>query len=134
MPIRLTDERWGHIVENRDAMTGYLEDCLAVIERPDLVLRGHSEGHCVATVRTKRVKGPSRKKAISGAMTLARLVRELPAAEFYLDFDEEADVLYISFKRPQQATETVELDGGGILLDYRNKELVGISVLAASTR
>jgi uncharacterized protein YuzE len=51
-----------------------------------------------------------------------------------LDYDAEADVLYISFKDPQKATETVEADGGGILLRYRGKELVGITVLDASKR
>jgi uncharacterized protein YuzE len=52
----------------------------------------------------------------------------------WLDFDEEADVLYISLKKPQQATETVEVEGEGILLRYSEKDLVGIDVLNASTR
>ena len=41
VPIRLTDERWVHIVENHDEMAGYREDVLAVIEDPECVLRGH---------------------------------------------------------------------------------------------
>ncbi len=41
VPIRLTDERWVHIVENHDEMAGYYEDVLAVIEDPEYVLRGH---------------------------------------------------------------------------------------------
>jgi hypothetical protein len=40
VPIRLTDERWGHIVNNHDDLAGYDEDCLRVIESPDLVLAG----------------------------------------------------------------------------------------------
>ena len=47
----------------------------------------------------------------------------------WLDYDEEADVLYISLKRPQRATKTIDLDEKGILLHYRGKELVGITVL-----
>jgi uncharacterized protein YuzE len=56
------------------------------------------------------------------------------ATRFWLDFDEEADVPYISLKRPQLATETVDLEEEGILLDYRNKKLVGITVLDVSQR
>ena len=58
----------------------------------------------------------------------------LPAGRAWIDYDEEADVLYISLKRPQKATETVEVDDGGLLLHYREKELVGITVLDASKR
>jgi len=52
----------------------------------------------------------------------------------WLDYDEEADVLYTSLKRPQRATETIDLNEKGILLHYRNMELVGITVLDASRR
>jgi hypothetical protein len=41
VPIRLTDERWSHIVNARDEMAGYYDDCLRVIEEPDLVLAGY---------------------------------------------------------------------------------------------
>jgi hypothetical protein len=40
VPIRLTDERWTHIVNHHDEMAGYEEDVLSVIEEPDLVLKG----------------------------------------------------------------------------------------------
>jgi len=52
----------------------------------------------------------------------------------WLDYDEMADVLYISMKRPQRATDTTDLDEKGMLLHYRDKELVGITVLEASHR
>ena len=47
-------------------------------------------------------------------------------------YDKEADVLYISLKRPQKATDTKFLNDKGILLRYREKELVGVTVLDAS--
>jgi uncharacterized protein YuzE len=50
----------------------------------------------------------------------------------WLDYDTEADVLYISLQRPQKATETIEIEEEGILLSYRKDELVGITVLDAS--
>ena len=56
-----------------------------------------------------------------------------PAPHFWVDYDKEADVLYISFERPQKATDT-EMTDDGLLLRYRNKQLVGITVLDASTR
>jgi hypothetical protein len=40
VPIRLTEERWMHIVNNHDELAGYYDDCLRVIEEPDLVLAG----------------------------------------------------------------------------------------------
>ena len=54
----------------------------------------------------------------------------LPTGHAWIDYDEEADVLYISLKRPQRATDTV--DSNGILLRYRGRELVGVTVLNAS--
>jgi uncharacterized protein YuzE len=72
-------------------------------------------------------------KALAGALMLARQVAKLPASRLWLDFDAEADVLYISLRRPQKATETVETDDG-ILLRYRHQKLVGITVLEASKR
>lgn len=61
------------------------------------------------------------------------LMLQFPLKRFWVDYDDEADVLYISFQRPQKATNTVTTDNG-LLLRYRGKELVGITVLDASTR
>ncbi len=41
IPIRLTSERWFHIVESHDDMAGYYEDVLVVVENPEFVLPGH---------------------------------------------------------------------------------------------
>ena len=38
VPIRLTHERWFHIVENHDEMAGYYDDVLAVIDDPEFIL------------------------------------------------------------------------------------------------
>ncbi len=47
------------------------------------------------------------------------------------DYDEEADVLYISFQRPQQATDT-EIINDDILVRKRRDKVVGITILHAS--
>ncbi|GAB4407616.1 MAG: hypothetical protein OHK0032_02960 [Thermodesulfovibrionales bacterium] len=58
---------------------------------------------------------------------------KLPETKMWIDYDKEADVLYISFKRPQKATDSEMLENG-VLLRYKGKELVGITVLDASKR
>ena len=42
IPIRLTEERWAHIVENKPYMSAYYGQVLATIENPTWVLRGHA--------------------------------------------------------------------------------------------
>ena len=58
---------------------------------------------------------------------------KLPETKMWIDYDKEADVLYINFKRPQKATDSEMLDNG-VLLRYKNDELVGITILEASKR
>jgi uncharacterized protein YuzE len=74
------------------------------------------------------------RQAVTGALALAQQIGRLPASKLWLDYDTEADVLYISLKRPQKATETVDLDEEGVLLHYRASELVGVTVLDVSKR
>jgi len=41
VPIRLTEERWFHIVENHDDLAGHYDDVLDTVENPDCILRGY---------------------------------------------------------------------------------------------
>ncbi len=66
---------------------------------------------------------------ISGEL-ISRLLA-LPGRQVWTDYDREADVLYISFRKPQQATDSVMEDDGNIY-HYRDDELVGVTVLNAS--
>lgn len=43
VPIRLTSERWVHIVENHDELVGKLFDVLETVADPDYVLRGKNK-------------------------------------------------------------------------------------------
>jgi len=56
---------------------------------------------------------------------------KLSEDKMLIDYDGEADVLYVSFKRPQEATDSEMLDNG-VLLRYREDELVGVTILDAS--
>ena len=73
------------------------------------------------------------RQAVQTVTEAVPLLLRFPMRRFWVDYDREADVLYISFQRPQQATDT-EMTMEGILLRSRGKELVGITVLDASTR
>lgn len=42
VPIRLTDERWEHIVSNKPYMVSYYEKVLEAIENPTWVLSGYA--------------------------------------------------------------------------------------------
>ena len=48
--IRLTEERWFHIVENHDDLAGHYDDVLETVETPEVILRG-DEGALVAAKR-----------------------------------------------------------------------------------
>ena len=43
VPIRLTYERWYHIVENHDDLASYFYEVLDTIEKPNLVVRGNNK-------------------------------------------------------------------------------------------
>jgi uncharacterized protein YuzE len=61
------------------------------------------------------------------------LLLHFPTSRFWVDYDKIADVLYINFERPQQATDS-EMSEDGILFRYREDKLVGLTVLEASGR
>lgn len=57
---------------------------------------------------------------------------KLPAKKLWLDYDAEVDVLYIHFEEKPSSTHS-EMREDGIILDYRGDQLVGLTVLDAST-
>ena len=58
---------------------------------------------------------------------------KLPARKLWLDYDDEADVLYVHFEEKPASTHS-EMTDEGILLDYRDETLVGLTILDASQR
>jgi uncharacterized protein YuzE len=57
----------------------------------------------------------------------------LGARQMWVDYDQEADVLYISFRKPQQANDSIMQDDDHIY-HYHDNELVGVTVLHASQK
>jgi uncharacterized protein YuzE len=73
------------------------------------------------------------KESIEGVFKAMPHILNFPAAKFWVDYDREADVLYISFQRPQKATDS-EMLQDGVILRYRGDKMVGLTILDASKR
>lgn len=69
-------------------------------------------------------------KEISPIYQSIPLVRKFPSDHVWFDYDREADVLYISFERPQRATDSILKDN--ILIRKRNGKIIGLTILNAS--
>jgi len=54
----------------------------------------------------------------------------MPSKAMWIDYDEEADVLYINFEKPQKATDSKMTND--MIIHYRNRQVVGVTVLHAS--
>lgn len=70
---------------------------------------------------------------VDQAIFLARQVAHLPSKGLWISYDHDADVLYLSLEKPQEATNSLMREDG-ILLRYRGKRMVGVTVLDASKR
>ena len=70
-------------------------------------------------------------KTLGEVYQLVSHIIKLPETKMWIDYDREVDVLYISFREPQEATDSEMLDNG-VLLRYAGDELVGITILEAS--
>jgi uncharacterized protein YuzE len=66
-------------------------------------------------------------------VALAMEMLKLPAQQMWLDYDKEADALYVSFRKCQRATGTIELDDD-ILVRKDSKDIVGLTILNASSK
>ena len=53
VPIRLTDERWEHILENHSYMSGFYEEILNAVSYPEFITRGN-KGTKIAIVNLGR--------------------------------------------------------------------------------
>ena len=58
---------------------------------------------------------------------------KIPLRRYWIDYDREADVLYIGFRKPQRATES-ELLEEGVIIRKAGRRIVGITILNASHR
>ncbi|MBI3000508.1 MAG: DUF2283 domain-containing protein [Deltaproteobacteria bacterium] len=73
------------------------------------------------------------KKSILHLLKAASHLVQLPKTHMWLDYDEEADVLYLHFEERPRSTHSETRDDG-IILDYKGRRLVGVTILDASQR
>lgn len=66
-------------------------------------------------------------------MDFVAQIVQLPYTQLWIDYDEEADVLYVSFRKPQCADDSIMEEDGNIY-HYRGEELVGITLMNAKKR
>lgn len=59
-------------------------------------------------------------------------VLQLQEKSVWLDYDQEADVLYVSFRKPQRAKKTIEIDDD-FLVRKDGDKVVGVTILNASS-
>jgi uncharacterized protein YuzE len=65
-------------------------------------------------------------------LKLAPVVRGTPHRYLWSSYGEEADTLYISFKKPSHATDSEITDN--VIIPYEGDEVIGLTVLHASKR
>jgi len=70
---------------------------------------------------------------IGKCIAIASDMVKLPTRHIWLDYDKEADVLYMSFRKPQRATKTIEANQD-ILIRKDGREIVGLTIMNASNR
>ena len=65
--------------------------------------------------------------------TLLPLLKKSPDRQFWCSYDQEADVLYITFQRPPKVTDS-ELTDEDVVVRYSGDRIVGYDILHASKR
>lgn len=70
---------------------------------------------------------------LSEYLDIVPTVMRTPHRFLWSSFDAEADVLYINFKKPANATNS-ELTDNDIIIRYEGDEVIGLTILHASHR
>jgi uncharacterized protein YuzE len=74
-----------------------------------------------------------RGKSLAKILRAVPVLLDMPERRMSVDYDEEADVLYIAFDRPQRATDS-EMRDDGVIVHRRGRRVVGLTILDASER
>ena len=70
---------------------------------------------------------------LSDLLSLVPAVLRAPPRYLWSSYDAEADVLYVNFKKPAHATDS-ELTDEDVIIRYEGAEIIGYTILHASTR
>ncbi len=66
-------------------------------------------------------------------LTFVPQVLQLNQKNIWLSYDEEADVLYVNFKKPSHADDSELLDND-VVVRYENDEVIGMTIMNASKK
>jgi len=66
-------------------------------------------------------------------LTFVPQVLQLNQKNIWLSYDEEADVLYLNFKKPSHADDSELLDND-VIVRYEGDEVVGMTIMNASKK
>jgi uncharacterized protein YuzE len=70
---------------------------------------------------------------ISCYLSLLPALPQTPRRYVWLSYDQEADVLYVNFKKPCRATDS-ELTDDDVIVRYEGEAVIGLTILHASQR
>jgi uncharacterized protein YuzE len=66
-------------------------------------------------------------------LRLVPAVKQSPQGFVWMSYDQEADTLYINFKKPSFATDS-EITDDDIIIRYDGDEIIGMTILHVSAR
>ena len=70
---------------------------------------------------------------LNRVLTFVPQVLQLNQKNIWLSYDEDADVLYVNFKRPSHADDSELLDND-VVVRYENEEMIGVTIMNASKK
>ena len=73
------------------------------------------------------------KKPLGHLLKAVSHLVQLPKTHMWLDYDEKADALYVHFEDKPTSNHS-EIRDDGVILDYKGRRLVGVTILDASQR
>lgn len=70
---------------------------------------------------------------LNQVLTFVPQVLQLNQKNIWLSYDEEADVLYVNFKKPSHADDSELLDND-VVVRYEKNEVIGMTIMNASRK
>jgi len=71
--------------------------------------------------------------SLDQVLTFVPQVLQLHQKNIWLSYDEEADVLYLNFKKPNYADDSKLLEND-VIFRYEGEEVVGMTIMNASKK
>jgi uncharacterized protein YuzE len=71
--------------------------------------------------------------AIKEYLRLLPSLKQTEQGSLWMSYDAKADVLYVNFKKPSEATDS-ELTDDDVIIRYEGEEVIGCTILHASQR